>query len=98
MIPECPRKAETLVIVGNAEQSIFGPAISAGARMIVREVRPCISVGTVIFANGAPSAFGQVGPPAFPMLFMRSGFDESLLLGGHEKSGANAALEFSHGS
>ena len=59
-------KHKPLLVVADAGEAVFTPAIRAGAGLIVREVVPRISVGAVVLADRAPLSFAQVGPPALP--------------------------------
>jgi hypothetical protein len=68
-IPESKGKAEALVVVTNAKQPVFTPAVGAGTGVIVRQVIPGIAVFGIVLPNGAPGTFGQIGTPATPMLF-----------------------------
>ena len=43
-IPQRQRKAEPLLVVGDAGQAIFTPAIGAGARLVVSEVVPGVAI------------------------------------------------------
>ena len=56
-VPQGKRKAEPLLIVGNAGEAILAPAIGAGAGLIVAEVIPRIAAFAVVLADGAPLAF-----------------------------------------
>lgn len=42
-----------------------------------------LRAGRIVLAHGAPLAFGEVGPPAFPILLAAIIFLEALLFGGH---------------
>src|SRR5262249_28109116 len=55
------------VAVADAGQPVLAPAVGLRACLVVREVRPGFAVGGVIFADGAPGAFTDVGPPAAPV-------------------------------
>src|SRR5215831_14843275 len=65
-IPKSEGKAQRLLIIANASESVFSPTIGARASLIVREIIPSISVSAVIFANGSPLTFAEIGPPFFP--------------------------------
>src|SRR5215472_13119880 len=66
-IPKRKGQTQALVIVGDAGDTILGPAVSARAGMIVWEIVPCRSIAAVVFARIAPGALRQVGSPALPM-------------------------------
>ena len=62
-VPQREGEAQALLLVADAAEAVFAPAIGARARLIMREVAPCIAVRTVILAHGSPGAFGQIGAP-----------------------------------
>src|SRR5579884_1397864 len=84
-VPEARGEAEILMVVANAENAVFGPAVGARARLIVREVGPGGSIRAVVLANGSPGAFRKIGTPAPPMLGVRFGFREALHFGEIER-------------
>src|SRR6185369_9815570 len=47
-VPESQREAQELLVVGNAAQPIFAPAVGARARVVVREVVPRVPAFAVI--------------------------------------------------
>jgi hypothetical protein len=55
--------------IANASQAVFRPAKCPRTRVIMREIFPGGTVGTVVLANGAPGTFAKVRAPALPMLF-----------------------------
>src|SRR5580698_9005068 len=62
--------------VAKAGDAVFAPAVSAGTRVIVREIIPGVAVGAVVLANRAPLAFGKIRTPALPMDFaFAAGFE-----------------------
>ncbi len=65
-VPQGQRKAEPLLVIGNAGDAVFAPAISPRAGMIVGEEIPGVTILAIVLADGAPLAFAQVGPPFFP--------------------------------
>src|SRR5713101_3510347 len=62
LIPQGERKAQAHLVIAHPEQPVLAPAIRSRSRMIVWEAAPGITRGRVIFADGSPLAFGQVGP------------------------------------
>ncbi len=70
------------MVVTNAENAVFGPAINARAGLIMREVLPGVAVRAVVFANGAPGTLSQVRTPALPVFDARFSFVKPLLLDG----------------
>ena len=70
-VPQRQGEAEPALAVGDAEQAVLAPAIGAAAGVVVREVIPGRAVRRIILAHGAPLALGEIGAPAFPVLFPR---------------------------
>ena len=66
-VPQCKRKAERLMTIAKTTETIFVPAISTAARLIVREMAPGGSICTVVFTHRTPPAFAEVRPPLFPI-------------------------------
>ncbi len=66
------------MVITNAQQSIFRPAISPRPRMIVRKVLPRFAVRAVVFANRAPCPLGQVGSPTPPVFLSFIRFNQAL--------------------
>src|SRR3569833_1024138 len=65
------------MVVADAKDAIFGPAIDAGASVVVGKVSPGLTVRTVVLAYGAPGAFGEVRAPAFPVFEASFGFAQA---------------------
>src|SRR5215469_2366735 len=65
-VPERESKAQQLLIVTNASQSVFSPTVSARSRLVVGEIVPRVAVDTVVFAHGSPLALAEVRPPFLP--------------------------------
>ena len=55
-----------LLVVGNAGDAVFAPAIRAGAGVIVGEEVPGVAVLAVVLAHGAPLPFTEIRPPLLP--------------------------------
>ena len=66
LVPERQREAQALLVVADPAQTVFAPAIGAGARLLVTEVIPGVAVGAVVLAHRAPLPLAEVGPPALP--------------------------------
>src|SRR6185312_613572 len=79
-IPEGERETERLLIVRDARDAIFSPAVGARARLLVAEVIPGGAVWAVIFAHGPPLALAQIWPPLFPWNSLISRLPKTLLL------------------
>jgi len=81
-VPEGEAEAEAALAVGPAEEAVLAPAVGAGAGVVVGKVFPAGAVGGVVFADGGPLAFGEVGSPAFPVFFAVGVFGEAGTFGG----------------
>src|SRR5262249_29605936 len=68
-----------LVTIANSGETIFIPAVSARACMIVRKVVPGRAIGTVVFTHCPPSTLAQVRTPALPMFPTPPRFFQSLM-------------------
>ena len=68
ILPVPKRQGETkpLLIVADAGDAVFAPAIGAAAGVVVREILPSVAIRTVILADGSPLAFGQIRSPQPP--------------------------------
>jgi hypothetical protein len=76
-VPEGEGEAEALLAIAEAGEAIFAPAVGAAAGVVVGEVFPGVAVWGVVFADGAPLAFGEVRTPAAPFGFGGVGFGEA---------------------
>ena len=65
-VPEGQREAEPLLVVGDAGQAVFAPAVGARAGLVVGEVVPGVAALAVVLADRAPLAFAQVRSPLLP--------------------------------
>src|SRR5215471_11367184 len=65
-VPQRQRKTQPLVIVADAGDAILAPMIGARAGLIVAKIVPGVPVLAVVFANGAPLALAEIGPPLPP--------------------------------
>ena len=65
-VPEGQGKADLLLVVGDAGQTVFPPAIRPRAGMIVSEEVPSVAILTVVLTHGAPLALAEVRPPLLP--------------------------------
>ena len=66
-VPQRQREADVLMPIGDAGEPVLIPAIGSRAGVIVRKVVPRGAVRAVVFADGAPGAFTEVGSPALPV-------------------------------
>jgi len=79
-VPESHGEAQALLIIGDACQPVFSPVVGAGSRLLVREIIPRGSGGTVILADRTPLALAQVRSTLSPGEGGIAGFPEPLLL------------------
>src|SRR5205085_2522904 len=63
LVPKGYREADEAAVVGEAEEAVLTPAISAAPRMVVREVSPRVALRGVILADGSPLALRKVRAP-----------------------------------
>src|SRR5574341_314499 len=66
-VPQCQRKTEDLVVIGDSGEAVFAPTIRPRACLVVAEVVPRIAVLTVILPHGAPLPLAQIGAPSLPI-------------------------------
>src|SRR5262249_1012496 len=82
-VPQGQREAKPLLIVGNAAESVFTPAVRPGARLVVGEIVPGVAAVAIVLADDTPLALAEFRSP-FPLgdlLF--SDFDKSHVLRSH---------------
>src|SRR5207253_946746 len=80
-VPESQRQAQPLLAVADAGEAVLAPAVSPAAGLVVREVFPGGTVGTVVLADGAPLPLAEVRPPTPPGLVALAVLFQALLLG-----------------
>ena len=61
-VPEGEGEAEPLLLVGDAQETVFAPAVGAGAGVVVREGIPGRAEFGVVLADGAPLPLRRYGP------------------------------------
>src|SRR4051812_33841328 len=71
-IPKRQREAKSLFLVRDARQTIFSPVIRSRPSLIVTEILPSVSIGTVIFADRAPLSFTEIRTPLSPRHCIRA--------------------------
>src|SRR5207249_5430254 len=81
-VPQRQRETEPALAVGEAEQPVLAPAISAAAGVVVWKILPASAVRRIILAHGGPLALGQVRTPPFPVLYPRGVLLQTDGLGG----------------
>src|SRR5262249_11266462 len=84
--PEGQREAEPLVVVGEARQAIFAPAVSAGSGLVVGEVVPRVPALAVILTDRPPLPFAEVRAPFLPRSLLPTRLLEFGVLGGHGRT------------
>src|SRR5262249_27041190 len=77
-VPQREREAQPPLPVGDAEQAVLAPAEGTAARVVGRGVLPAGAACRVVLTHGAPLAFGEIGPPALPVLLTPSVLGEPL--------------------
>src|SRR5205823_11560198 len=82
-VPQRDREAEALLVVGDAGQAVFAPAVRPRAGLIVGEVVPGVAALAVVFAHSAPLALAQVRPPLLPGDLLGASLVESSVFRGH---------------
>src|SRR5713101_2832197 len=70
LVPQGQGKTYQSLIVADAHQSIFAPAISARAGVLMWEEIPRGSIGGIVLADGSPLTFGEIGTPTIPWLLI----------------------------
>ena len=82
-IPECQGKTDALLVVAEAGQSVFAPAVGPAPSHVVGEILPRITVGAVVFPHRAPLPVAEVRSPLSPGSLACPGFLQSPLFGVH---------------
>src|SRR5262249_20348825 len=72
------------MVVGDAGQAVFAPAVRARARLVVGEIVPGVAVVGVVFADSPPLPLAQVRSPFFPGDVPGARVFEATLFGGHD--------------
>ena len=72
-VPQRQPQADDLIAITPTGHRVFVPPVRATAGLFEGEVRPRVAVGAVVFADGTPGAFTDVGAPASPV--DHAGFD-----------------------
>ena len=76
-VPQGQAEAEALLVVGDAGDAVFAPAVGAGAGVIVGEEVPGVARFAVVLAHRAPLAFAEIRPPLLPGGGSGAGFFQS---------------------
>src|SRR5262245_5434488 len=83
-VPQGQREAENLLVVRDAGQSIFSPAVGPRTRLVMAEIVPGIAIVTVILAYRTPLPLTQVGSPLLPWSLPVSSLFEPVLFSIHK--------------
>ena len=81
-VPQGQREAQALLVIGNAGQPVFAPAVGARAGVIVGEEIPGVAPLAVVLAHGSPLPLAQVRPPFLPCDLPLAGLLKSILFVG----------------
>ena len=65
-VPEGRSEAEPLIAVAETGDAVLAPPVGFCPGLVIREISPCVPVGGIVLADGAPGPVRQVGPPAAP--------------------------------
>ena len=66
-VPQRQAEAQPLLDVGEPGETVLSPPVRPGPGVVVREVCPCLAVGAVVLADGAPLPLADVRPPEVPV-------------------------------
>jgi hypothetical protein len=66
-VPECRRKAQDLVAVTKAADAFLAPAIGIASGKVVVDKVPGSPFPAIVFSDGAPLTFREIGAPFFPV-------------------------------
>ena len=65
-VPQSQGEAKSLLLIGDAGQAVFPPAVGTRARLVMGEVVPGVAAFAVVLADRAPLPFAQVRSPLLP--------------------------------
>src|SRR5690242_20561923 len=82
-VPEREGETQPLVVIADAGNAVLGPAIGAGAGVIVWKKLPRVSIGAVVFARIAPGSLRQIRSPASPVTVAVIGCFNAVSFGWH---------------
>src|SRR5215471_3328801 len=66
LIPQRQGQAQPLLVVADPGEAILAPAVRAGSRLIMTEIRPGIPVLAVVLPDRSPLPFAEIRPPGAP--------------------------------
>ena len=85
-VPQRDRETQRLLVVADARDPVFAPAVSARTGMIVREELPRRAVGTIVFAHRSPLALAQIRAPAPPIRRSAARVGQPQFFGGRRRN------------
>ena len=90
-VPQREREAQALMVVADPRDPVLSPAIGPRARLVVREIVPCVAAGAVVLPHGSPLALAEVRPPREPRRPPRPILFKSIVLCCHGSSSCGRA-------
>src|SRR5262245_58415520 len=66
LVPQRQRKAQLLLVIAEAPESVLAPPVGAGARLVAGEIVPGVAVVAVVLPDCPPLALAEVGTPFLP--------------------------------
>src|SRR5205814_179195 len=91
-IPQRQGQTEPALVVGNARDAIFAPAIGSAARFVVRKILPGGPAATIVLAHRPPLALRKIRSPAPPVHAAIARLQQATFFGGHGWIGFHAAF------
>src|SRR5262249_32664953 len=83
-VPQGQRQAQALLVVADAGDAVFTPAVGAAAGLVVWEMTPGVAVRAVVLAYPAPLPLSELRSPFPPRLAAKAVFLHPLLLFVHD--------------
>ena len=93
-IPKSPGYTKFLFIIRNSSNSLFSPAIGLAFGLIMSDIVPGGSIGTIILSYCTPLTIGEVRTPLLPMFLPLPVFLKPLFFYIHESYIQISSLEF----
>ena len=89
LVPQCQGKTKSLLVIADAAEPIFTPAVSPRARLIMGEIVPRIAVLAIVFADRAPLPLAEVWAPFLPRDLRLARFVQAFLLSNIDNRGVH---------
>src|SRR5215472_1103833 len=80
-VPQRDRQAQQLPVIGKAGNAVLTPTIGAAACLVMREIIPCGSAGTVVLAHRPPLSLAEIRAPTTPVFRAFATFFDPTLFG-----------------